>query len=468
MTDAVLRDGAARERDALPLRIRWGTAAGEVGGALSWVAQNTWLLYFLVNIVGLPPVAAGTVFIAGRVFDAFLDPVVGDLLDRHVHRVPRLRWVRLSAVPFGVSFALMWAWPLLEGPRFLWALLGLVLHSVLYTCATMAIQSLTPTLATTYDARTRLTGWRVAATVVCSLAAISGPPAIVLLATGDSELAASSPIGWIVMATVIGLLSLIGYAIAAWAIVEPPVAAPSVATARLDLRVLRSIFALRPFRSLLAVHVVLTLAIMIGNATLPFFLESVLGMGAAEQSITLGVFYLLSALALPLWSFAARRMGKPRALAIGTAVYTAGVLLLAALRPTTDALGPLALVVLVAGVGLSAVIVLPLAMIPDLSEFVEDATGVRREGLLYALFGWATKIAGSVGVFGSSIVASLVGYQSGQAAQTAETQFGLALVIGPVSAAVCLVGVWLAARSPLTRAAFEAVRERVRPVGSGA
>jgi Na+/melibiose symporter-like transporter len=46
-------------RAALPLRIRWGVAAGEVGGALSFAAQNTWLLYFLVNIVGLPPVVAG-------------------------------------------------------------------------------------------------------------------------------------------------------------------------------------------------------------------------------------------------------------------------------------------------------------------------------------------------------------------------------------------------------------------------
>jgi hypothetical protein len=179
---------------------------------------------------------------------------------------------------------------------------------------------------------------------------------------------------------------------------------------------------------------------MLGNAALPFFLESVLGMGAAEQSLTLGAFYLLSALSLPLWSVVAARLGKPRALAAGAVVYTAGVLLLAALRPTTDALGPLALVVVVAAVGLSAIIVLPLAMLPDLSEFVEDATGVRREGLLYALFGFATKVAGSVGVFGSAIVTSLVGYVPGQSAQDAGTQLGLTVLIGPAAAVVCCSG----------------------------
>ena len=450
-----------RPRTELLLRNRWGTAAGEVGGALSYVAQNTWLLYFLINIVGLPPVVAGAVFVTGRVFDAVLDPVVGDLLDRNLHRAPRLRWVRLSAVPFGVSFALMWAWPLLDGPRFLWALLGLMLHSVLYTTATMAIQSLTPTLATTYDARTRLTGWRVAATIACSLLAVSGPPALVLATTGDSDLASSSAVGWVVMGAVIGLISLGGYAVAAVAIVEPPHQAPTTPARRLDLAVLRRIWAVRPFRSLLAVHVVLNVTIMLGNAALPFFLESVLGMGAAEQSLTLGAFYLLSALSLPLWSVVAARLGKPRALAAGAVVYTAGVLLLAALRPTTDALGPLALVVVVAAVGLSAIIVLPLAMLPDLSEFVEDATGVRREGLLYALFGFATKVAGSVGVFGSAIVTSLVGYVPGQSAQDAGTQLGLTVLIGPAAAAVCLFGAVLAVRSPLTRAAFELVRARV-------
>ena len=448
-------------RAALPLRIRWGVAAGEVGGALSFVAQNTWLLYFLVNIVGLPPVVAGAVFVTGRVFDAFLDPVVGDLLDRNLHRVPRLRWVRLSALPFGLSFALMWAWPMLEGPRFLWALLGLMLHSVLFTTATMAIQSLTPTLAPDYDGRTRLTGWRVAATILCSLLAISGPPALVLATTGDSDLASSSAVGWVVMGVVIGLVAIGGYVVAVLAIVEAPHPAPAEPARRLDLAVLRRIWALRPFRSLLAVHVVVTLAIMIGNATLPFFLESVLGMGAAEQSLTLGAFYLLSALTLPLWSVVASRVGKPRALAIGTVVYAAGVLLFAVLRPTTETLGPLALVIVVAGLGLSAILVLPLAMVPDLSEFVEDATGVRREGLLYALFGFATKIAGSVGVFGSAIVASAVGYVSGQSAQDDATQLGLTLVIGPVAAAVCLLAAVLAVRSPLTRAAFEQVRERV-------
>lgn len=448
-------------RAALPLRIRWGVAAGEVGGALSFVAQNTWLLYFLVNIVGLPPVVAGAVFVTGRVFDAFLDPVVGDLLDRNLHRAPRLRWVRVSAAPFGLSFALMWAWPLLEGPRFLWALLGLMLHSVLFTTATMAIQSLTPTLAPDYDGRTRLTGWRVAATIVCSLLAISGPPALVLATTGDSDLASSSAVGWVVMGAVIGLVSLLGYAVAALAIVEPPHTAPAVPARRMDREVLRRIWALRPFRSLLAVHVVLTLATMIGNATLPFFLESVLGMGAAEQSLTLGAFYLVSALTLPLWAVVATRLGKPRALALGSVVYTAGVLLFALLRPTTEALAPLALVVVVAGVGLSAILVLPLAMMPDLSEFVEDATGVRREGLLYALFGFATKIAGSVGVFGSAIVASVVGYVPGRSAQDATTELGLTLVIGPVAGAVCLLAAMLAARSPLTRAAFELMREKV-------
>ena len=178
-------------------------------------------------------------------------------------------------------------------------------------------------------------------------------------------------------------------------------------------------------------------------------------------SLTLGAFYLLSALTLPLWSVVASRVGKPRALAIGTVVYAAGVLLFAVLRPTTETLGPLALVIVVAGLGLSAILVLPLAMVPDLSEFVEDATGVRREGLLYALFGFATKIAGSVGVFGSAIVASAVGYVSGQSAQDDATQLGLTLVIGPVAAAVCLLAAVLAVRSPLTRAAFEQVRERV-------
>ena len=459
MTTAALTP-AGSVREQVASRTKRGVALGEIGGATSIVAQNTWLLYFLVNIAGLQPIAAGTVFLVGRVADAFFDPIVGDYVDRNVHRMPRLNWVRLASLPFGISFALMWALPLIPGPVFVYALFGLILHSALFTVATMPLVSLTPVLATSYDARTTLTGWRVASGILFTLVAISGPPAIVLATTGDSDLASSAGRGWVVMGALFGLLALVGYTYAGRAIREPKVTVAS-GLGRLDREVLRGFWRVREFRTLIVLSMVLTVAVMVGNATLPFFLESVLGMGAGQQSATLGAFFLLSILAIPVWSAIASRIGKPRTLAYGTGVYIVGVLLFAGLKPTTETMPALVLVIVVAGIGLSAVTVLPLAMLPDCAEYLEEATGERREGLLFALFAFATKVAGSVGVFGSAIIASLVGYESGTSEQDAGTQLGLTVVIGPVAATLFAVGLVLALRSPLTRPSFEAVRKRV-------
>ncbi|MEA5419388.1 MFS transporter [Spirulina sp. CCNP1310] len=46
-------------------------------------------LYFLTNVVGLPPVQAGSVLLIARVWDGVLDPVVGWLSDQTRSRFGR-------------------------------------------------------------------------------------------------------------------------------------------------------------------------------------------------------------------------------------------------------------------------------------------------------------------------------------------------------------------------------------------
>jgi Na+/melibiose symporter-like transporter len=84
-------------------------------------------------------------------------------------------------------------------------------------------------------------------------------------------------------------------------------------------------------------------------------------------------------------------------------------------------------------------------------EHDELATGRRREGLLYALFTFGQKLAGSVGVFATAIVAAVFGYQEGTAAQTPETVRGLALAIGPLTAGVYAAAIVVVLRLRITR-----------------
>jgi glycoside/pentoside/hexuronide:cation symporter, GPH family len=433
----------------LRLRTKLSYAGCEVGGQLLYTGVNTWLLYYLVNVVRLAPLAAGFAFIVGRLVDAALDPVVGELSDRLSHRVRRLTWARWGMVPLAVSFVALWWLPSLGGPTFLLAVLGFVLLSVLFTVVHMPVLALTPILAPGYDERTSLTAYRMALSVVVALVAVAAPPVLVLAVSGSPELAASDARGWILMGAAFGLASLLGYAVVVTGVEEPPPTGVRV-TEPFTLRSVAAAFEQRTFRTVFAMFMLVTVALMIANSLLPFFLESVLGLTAVEQTTTLAALFGTAVVAIPAWAVAAERLGKARSFVIGLLLQMGGLLGIAALQPgIADAVfWPL---IVCNGVGVSAVMFLPWTIIPDVVEFDELATGRRREGLLYALFTFGQKLAGSIGVFATAIVAAGFGYQEGSATQAPETVRGLALALGPLTAVVYGLAILVLLRLRVTR-----------------
>ena len=442
-------DAPATQR---PLRVRTKLSYGacEFGGQLLYTGVNTWLLYYLVNIIRLTPLAAGFAFIIGRVVDAALDPVMGEIADRTAHRIRRLTWARWGMAPLAVSFMTLWWFPTLGGPRFVLAVLGFVLLSVLFTLVHMPVLSLTPILAPSYDERTSLTAYRMAISVVVALVAVAAPPAIVLAVSGSGELAASGASGWIAMGAVFGLLSLGGYLAVVLGVDEPPPVGVRSAE-RFTPRSVTSAFAQRPFRTVFAMFMVVTVGLMIANSLLPFFLESVLRLGAGDQTVTLAALFGVAVIAIPGWAVVAERVSKTRAFAAGIGVGMVGLLGIAWVQP--DMGQPIVFWGLIAvnGVGVSAVMFLPWTIIPNVVEYDELATGQRREGLLYALFTFGQKLAGSIGVFATSIAAAVFGYQEGTAVQSARTIRGLAIAIGPVTAVVYAVAIVVVLRLDITR-----------------
>lgn len=440
----------AQDRAGVRLGDRVGIAGAEVGNVLTIVVQNTWLLYFLVNIVDLSPIVAGTIFLLARLVDAVSDPLIGDLIDRRLAKRPRLSWVRLANVPASTAFLAIFALPLIGRQVILLVLVALVIQSILHTFTAMAAVSLIPALARGYDDRTTLSGWRVGAGILTALIGISGPPVIVLAVTGDRELAASAPLGWVVMAAVFSLLMIACYALAV-RVIDEPVAAAGADGSRLTYAGLRAYLRVPGLSGVLVLVLVFSVANIISNATLPFFLESVLGLTTGQQGIVLGGFFLLAICFVPLVALLARRLGKPRALALLTAVYCCGLLLLASVQPRFEETLALMGVTAVAALGLSGTLVLPAAMVPDVTEHVALATGQRHDGLVFALAGFAVKLGSSIGIFAAAAITSLVAYESGTATQSASTQTGLAVLIGPVAATAFAVGGVLAWRSTVTR-----------------
>jgi GPH family glycoside/pentoside/hexuronide:cation symporter len=449
-------------RPALPRRIKIGYGVADLGAALSYGTINTWLLYFLINIAGLSPFRAGLVFVLGRLFDALLDPVMGIFSDRRRNSWGRKPFIRWGAAPLGLAFAALWALaslPLAPGGRFALALLLFLLFSFLFTVVQVPYVALTPELAPDYDERTALSSYRVAFATFASLLAAAAPPWIVLAAARGGDLVTSPPGAWLALGLAFGLLTALPYLVMVATVPEPLRSADgNDGSAPIRLRTeVRSAFRAHGYPTIFALFVTVTVGVMVVSSMLPFYLESALRLEAARQPLVLGLLFGSAIAAFPLWTHLSTRWGKRATLVLSLLLLAGFTLLLVVASPGRSFALLLTLAAL-AGVSLSAVLLLPWAMLPDVVEFDELATGRRREGLLTALFTFGQKSAGSLGVFANALAAALFGYRPGVVEQAPATVAAIATMVGPVASGLFVLAALIAWRYPITRASHHEVR----------
>ncbi|MBB5233902.1 MFS transporter [Deinococcus budaensis] len=425
----------------------------DFGGNLVGVVGNTWLLYYFVNVAGLPPLLAGLAFLAGRLFDALVDPAIGALSDRLRVRRGRLWFTRVFALPAGLVFGALWLVPYVDGTpgRFLLACLGFMTLSVLYSLATIPYLALGPELTRDYDERTRLNSYRLAFSMLATLVGVALPPLIVLGVTGARDLASSPPAGWLVVGVVSAVAATAALLVTGLGVREPLRHLSGAAHPPLRWRAVRELLGTFGLGPLLGVFLLITVALMVTNSILPFFLESVLRLPGSLQAPLLGGLFAVAILGFGLWSWLSGRIGKRAGVMLGSALMVLSLLLYVYAVPRGGVSPLLIGTIVINGLGLAAVSLFPWAMLPDVLEFDELRSGLRREGLLYALLLLGLKAAGSLGVFSNALVTGGLGYVAGSAVQSSDTVRGIALMMGPVPAALYLAALVCAWRYPITR-----------------
>ncbi len=95
--------------ERVPLRIKVAYGIGAIAYGIKENGYTTFLLLFYNQVIGLPAGTVGLIVAGALIFDALLDPVVGFLSDRtHTRWGRRHPWLYASALPIGLSWALLW------------------------------------------------------------------------------------------------------------------------------------------------------------------------------------------------------------------------------------------------------------------------------------------------------------------------------------------------------------------------
>lgn len=410
------------------------------GTALVLISVALYLPNYYTDELGVTAGMLSWVFLAGRLWDAITDPLMGFVSDRTRSRFGRRRpYFLLAALPIWIVFFRIWSPDPGLGPEETFVHL-LVHYLLLYTAWTVfwiPYVSLGMELTPDYHERTRLFGVRqgfyLAGTAVGMMA-----PELFARARGDVAAGYSS------MALVFGGVTAALMLVAFTRLPERYAARQAEALPLLEG--LRITFRNRAFVVLMAVYVI---AVVGGSFIAPLTLyvgKYVIGARWVVPWVMLA--YLAGSVAsIPLWVRLSRRVGKNRAwsagmlLAIGTyatsTLYHEGTWLLWIVLATT--IGAANACTMTFGAALSA----------DVIDSDELETGQRREGAFMGIWSFVDKAAVGLAVFAGLQGLHAIGYVP-NVAQTPRVVAGIKFLYCVVPAICHLAALLLFRFFPIT------------------
>lgn len=408
--------------------------------------------YFLTQIADLRPALAGLVPLVGRIVDAFTDPLMGRLSDQTRWRAGRRRpYFLIAALPFGLCFAAMWVdLPgASQATRFAYYAAVYGLLAIFMTMLAIPYLALLPEMAVDYDERTSLNAFRNAGSLLGVFVAVAMRPL--------AEACGGGPAGYGTAAMLVAVLLVLPWPLIHRYSFERPDfrARPAPTHWWAELRqVLRH----RSFALLTAAYLSGRIAMDLVSALLILYVTFWIGR-SQDFEIVMGLFLLAVALALPFWLRVARGRDKASIFLVGSVWWMVGGSLFLFATPAWS-VWTLAAVAALTGIGYAAVDLMPWAMLGEVIDEDDLATGERREGVYNGIFTFLRKLAGALAVFLALGLLDLLGFQrGGEQSETVRLAIRWMTALSPTL--FLLVGVALLWRYPLTRRAHAEIRARL-------
>jgi len=450
----------------LSLLTKLAYGIGDFGPALTANIYIFFLFVFLVSVAGLNPGLAGSILLIGNIWDAVNDPMVGVLSDRTESRWGRrLPWIFWGAIPFGVTFFLQWIVPTTnQWILFAYYLLISILSNTFYTIVNLPYTALTAELTENYNERTSLNSFRF------SFSLIGGVAALALAFTVFGAVQDSGQ-QYLIIGALGGLLSTFPLLLCVFGIREAALAADRhrVATTSNSEEIplldqFKIAFSNRPFLFVIGIYLCAWLAFQNTAAILPFFVVNYMKLSSQVSTLAAIAVQVTALMALPIWTYVSRRVGKQWTFIFGTGIWMIGQIGLWFLRPgETGLIYPLAILV---GLGVSTAYLIPWSMLPDVVELDELNTGQRREGIFYGFMTLAQKVCRGVGLFLIGLALRQTGFKESVAGQPIPEQPPAALeavhwVTAILPIFLLLVSVILVYFYPITREVYDGILLRL-------
>ncbi|OYX05534.1 MAG: MFS transporter [Caulobacter vibrioides] len=402
--------------------------------------------YYATDL-GVGLTAIGLAFGVVRLFDLWLDPTLGFLIDRTNTRFGRFKPWLVAGLPIAVLavWMLFMASPGIDGAYILfWLVLGFLGQSM----ATMAHVTWGARLAPEYGQRARVFSWWQGFTVLGMLIVLAMPP-LMKLGFGLDYGQGVRAMGWFVV------LSLPVAILLALLAVHEPQSPPNITST--TWRHYWDLIRRPSIMRLLASDILLGTGPVIAGTLFFFYFDAIRGWDRSEAGLLLLLYFTGALLGAPLWGRLGQALGKHRALAVASVAYAVAQL---SVLTAPEGLAWGIVTMTLAGLPYSAGPILLRAMMADLGDEERLKSGVDRSGLMFGLLSGIVKIGSAIAVFASVSALDLFGFKAELGAANTPLALGvLSISFAVVPALLTLAGAVLINGHTLDKAAHDAIRK---------
>jgi sugar (glycoside-pentoside-hexuronide) transporter len=432
--------------------LKTGFALGDHTLNVALSGLSLFYLFFLTEVAGLRPALAAIVLMLGRIVDAFTDPAMGRISDRTSWRMGRRRpYFLLGALPFGLSFALLWQDWGVETEALLFAIYvgAYIFHSVSSTVLAVPYMALLPELALGYQERTSLNIFR-------SAAAVLGTLLVAVCVQRLVEAFGGGAVGFARTGIVLGIWLALP-----WMVVHRVTWERPEFSGRAEMGFVEGVkrlFAHRAYRRLVGLYICARTAVDIIGAMFLFYFQYWLRR-PEDFPTTMALLLGSVVVSLPLWLRISRSVDKRTIFIFGACWWIGAQVFMMLLQPEWPRWGIFA-VAAFAGVGYAVADLMPWSMLGDVIDEDELETGERREGIYAGSFTFLRKLGGATGVLVAGFALDLMGFVGGQE-QSPTALLTIRGLTAMVPALFLALAAWIALGYPLTRLRHNEIREAI-------
>jgi GPH family glycoside/pentoside/hexuronide:cation symporter len=430
-----------------------GYAAPGLGFGFMTLMFSTWFMKYATDVLAIPAATIGAILLLSRAWDAVADPVAGYLSDRTHTRFGRRRpWLVAGAGPLALGFALAFRPPLGLAPAALawWTGAAVLLMFTGLTICRMPHEALAAELSRDYHERNRVFGVKRALFGVGTLAVFA---ALSRLGEASDPRASAGALAWAAAAATALLLVATAFAVR-----EP--AAHLGRGAVHPLAAVRDVLANPHARRLVAVSFLQQVATGTVTTAAAYHTQYVLGDPGAFP-LLLGIFFLASLVSIPLWLRVGQRVEKKPLLVASMAAVGAILGAMFAVGEGDHAL--LFSLAAAGGVAAGGLDVIMPSLQADVIDWDELRTGQRKEGVYFAAWHLAEKLALGVAAAATGVALAASGFAPNQP-QAAPALLAMRVLLSLFPLACYSAGALLFLRFGLDRAAHARVQRELEDV----